>query len=142
MTDVRRPEGTVTRAARTSPDLPAPAGPYSHVVRAGDTVWTAGFGPQDPTTGKVPEGIEQQTEQVIDNVEAALAVVGLGLADVVKATVHLQHLERDFAAYNEIYARRFPHPYPVRTTVGSDLLGILVEIDVVAVGAPPEEPAT
>jgi enamine deaminase RidA (YjgF/YER057c/UK114 family) len=91
----------------------------------------------------VPDGIEQQTEQVIDNVESALRVVGLGLGDVVKATVHLQHLERDFPAYNEVYARRFPQPYPVRTTVGSDLLGILVEIDVVAVrpSPAPGEPA-
>lgn len=133
----------MTRTAHTSPTLPAPAGPYSHVVEAGNVVWTAGFGPQDPADGKVPHGIEQQTEQVIDNVEAALAVVGLGLRDVVKATVHLQHLERDFAAYNEVYARRFREPYPVRTTVGSNLLGILVEIDVVAVrtSPPPGEPA-
>jgi 2-iminobutanoate/2-iminopropanoate deaminase len=56
---------------------------------------------------------------------------------VVKATVHLQHVERDFAAFNEVYARRFPQPYPVRTTVGSQLLGILVEIDVVAVRPDP-----
>ena len=132
----------MTRAAHTSPDLPAPAGPYSHVVRSGDTVWTAGFGPQDPATGQVPRSIEEQTEQVIDNVEAALTAVGLGLGDVVKATVHLQHLERDFAAYNEVYARRFPQPYPVRTTVGSDLLGILVEIDVVAVGPSPAPEAS
>jgi len=127
----------VTRTAHTSPDLPAPAGPYSHVVQSGDVVWTAGFGPQDPATGQVPDGIEQQTEQVIDNVEAALRVAGLGLGDVVKATVHLQHLERDFAAYNDVYARRFAQPYPVRTTVGSDLMGILVEIDVVAVRPSP-----
>lgn len=129
----------MTRTAHTSPDLPTPAGPYSHVVQFGDVVWTAGFGPQDPATGQVPDGIEQQTEQVIDNVESALRVVGLGLGDVVKATVHLQHLERDFSEYNEVYGRRFPQPYPVRTTVGSELLGILVEIDVVAV-RPPEAP--
>lgn len=127
----------MTRSAHTSPDLPAPAGPYSHVVQFGDVVWTAGFGPQDPATGDVADGIERQTEQVIDNVEAALRVVGLGLGDVVKATVHLQHVERDFAAYNEVYGRRFPHPYPVRTTVGSELMGILVEIDVVAVRPSP-----
>ncbi len=127
----------MTRTAHTSPDLPAPAGPYSHVVQFGDVVWTAGFGPQDPATGRVPDGVGQQTEQVIDNVESALRVVGLGLGDVVKATVHLQHLERDFAGYNEVYARRFPQPYPVRTTVGSALMGILVEIDVVAVRPSP-----
>lgn len=123
----------MSRTAFTSPDLPPPAGPYSHVVEACGMVWTAGFGPQDPVTGQTPDGIEQQTHQVINNVETALGVVGLGLDDVVKTTVHLQHVERDFAAYNEVYTRRFPPPYPVRTTVGSDLLGILVEIDVVAV---------
>jgi 2-iminobutanoate/2-iminopropanoate deaminase len=35
---------------------------------------------------------------------------------------------------NAVYARMFPRPFPVRTTVGSGLLGILVEIDVVAAG--------
>jgi 2-iminobutanoate/2-iminopropanoate deaminase len=123
----------MTWTARTSPDLPAPAGPYSHVIDTGTLVFTAGFGPQDPATGVVPEGITAQTEQVLDNVAGALATAGLTLADVVKATVHLQHLDRDFAAYNEVYARRFSQPYPVRTTVGSTLAGILVEVDVIAV---------
>ncbi|AOS64183.1 RidA family protein [Actinoalloteichus hymeniacidonis] len=123
----------MTWKAITSPDLPAPAGPYSHVIDTGTLVFTAGFGPQDPATGEVPEGIEAQTEQVIDNVETALAAVGLRLSDVVKTTVHLERLDRDFAAYNVVYARRFAEPHPVRTTVGSTLANILVEIDAVAV---------
>lgn len=127
----------MTRTAITSPDLPEPAGPYSHVVEVGGVVWTAGFGPQNPITGEVPDGITRQTEQVIDNVEAALVTVGLGLADVVKSTVHLHDVEHDFAGYNDVYSRRFPPPYPVRTTVGSQLQGILVEIDVVAVRPTP-----
>jgi 2-iminobutanoate/2-iminopropanoate deaminase len=127
----------VSRTSHTSRHLPAPAGPYSHVVSAAGVVWTAGFGPQDPQTGAVPEGIGAQTEQVITNVEEALRVHRLGLEDVVKATVHLQHLKRDFATFNEVYARRFPEPFPVRTTVGSDLMDILVEIDVVAVPPAP-----
>ncbi|NUS54777.1 MAG: RidA family protein, partial [Streptomycetaceae bacterium] len=40
--------------------------------------------------------------------------------------------QRDFAGYDEVYREYFEEPYPVRTTVGSDLMGILVEIDVVA----------
>lgn len=113
--------------------LPTPAGPYSHVVEANGVVWTAGFGPQDPRTGAVPEGIAAQTAQVLDNVEQALREVGLDLSHVVKSTVHLQDPDADFAAFNEVYADRFPAPYPVRTTVGSRLAGILVEVDVVAV---------
>ncbi|APU16026.1 RidA family protein [Actinoalloteichus fjordicus] len=123
----------MTWTAITSPDLPKPAGAYSHVIDTGTLVFTAGFGPQDPATGAIPDGVEAQTEQVIDNVEWALAAVGLGLSDVVKTTVHLQHLDRDFAAYDLAYGRRFTAPHPVRTTVGSTLAGILVEIDAVAV---------
>ncbi len=121
----------MTKKATTSPDLPPPAGAYSHVVEVNGVVFTAGFGPQDPATGDVPDGVAAQTEQVITNVETALAAVGLTLADVVKTTVHLQDLHRDVAEYNEVYTRRFPEPYPVRTTVGSTLANILVEIDVV-----------
>jgi 2-iminobutanoate/2-iminopropanoate deaminase len=116
-----------------SEDLPQPAGPYSHVAMAGNTVWTAGFGPSDPKTGEVPEGIEAQTDAVIDNVERALRAAGLQLSDVVKVTAHLQHLHEHFAAYNSVYEKRFTGSRPVRTTVGSDLMNILVEIDVVAV---------
>jgi len=123
----------MTKSSHTSPDLPAPAGAYSQVVEVNGTVFTAGFGPQDPATGEVPDGVAAQTEQVISNVETALAIVGLTLADVVKTTVHLEHLHRDAAEYNAVYKRRFPEPYPVRTTVGSTLANILVEIDVVAV---------
>ncbi len=115
----------------TSSELPKPAGPYSHLVVANGFVFTAGFGPQDPATDEVPEGVEAQTEAVIRNVERALAVAGLDLSHVVKVTAHLADLA-DFAAYNAVYERVFPAPYPVRTTVGSHLAGILVEIDVVA----------
>ena len=115
----------------TSGRLPSPAGPYSHIAVANGFVFTAGFGPQDPQTGAVPDGVGAQTEAVIRNVERALAEVGLDLSHVVKVTAHLADLA-DFPAYNVVYERMFPAPYPVRTTVGSRLNNILVEIDVVA----------
>ncbi len=115
------------------PDAPTPAGPYSHGVEANGFIFTAGFGPQDPSTGDVVEGgVYEQTRQVLRNVQAVLAARGAGFDDVVKVTAHLQHLKRDFAEYNRAYAEFFAEPYPVRTTVGSDLYDILVEIDVVA----------
>lgn len=113
-------------------DAPRPAGPYSHVAVAGNLVFTAGFGPQDPATGAIPEGIEAQTAAVLDNVSRALSRAGSSLAQCLKVTTHLADLA-DFEAYNEVYGRYFTAPYPVRTTVGSTLMGILVEIDVVAV---------
>jgi 2-iminobutanoate/2-iminopropanoate deaminase len=112
---------------------PAPGGSYSQAIAVGDLVFTAGMAPVDPATGAVVgDDVAAQTDQVLRNLAAVLAAAGLTLADVVKSTVHLKHLERDFAAYDQVYRQHFSPPYPVRTTVGSDLLGFLVEIDVVA----------
>jgi len=114
------------------PDVPRPAGPYSQGVAAGGLLFTAGFGPQDPATGAIAPEVGEQTRQVLRNVLAVLAERGLTAADILKVTVHLQHLDRDFAAYNSAYQEFFSAPYPARTTVGSNLADILVEIDVVA----------
>ncbi|WP_327087222.1 Rid family detoxifying hydrolase [Nonomuraea sp. NBC_01738] len=111
----------------------APVGAYSQGLVVGDFVYTSGMGPLDPGTGQVVgDDVAAQTHQVMRNLGAILAAHGLGFDDVVKATVHLEHLKRDFAAYNEVYKSYFSRPYPVRTTVGSDLMDILVEIDFVA----------
>jgi reactive intermediate/imine deaminase len=121
----------MSKTATTSSELPPPGGPYSHLVEANGFVFTAGLSPHDPATGAIPDGIGAQTEQAISNLETALDAVGLTLSDVVKTTVHLADLA-DFAAFNEVYRKRFPEPFPVRTTVGSQLAGFLVEIDAVA----------
>jgi 2-iminobutanoate/2-iminopropanoate deaminase len=125
----------MTHTTHLVDQLPTPGGAYSHVTQAGQLTFTAGFGPHDPETGEVPDGIEAQTEATLANLERALGAVGLDLSQILKSTVHLAHLERDFAAFDAAYRRIVPQPYPVRTTVGSQLLGILVEIDVVAEGA-------
>jgi 2-iminobutanoate/2-iminopropanoate deaminase len=115
-----------------------PQGAYSQGWRAGDFIFVTGTGPIDATTGKlVGDTIEQQTDQTIDNISAILEADGASLQDVVKVTVHLSDTGL-FARYNAVYARRFSKPYPVRTTVGSDLghaPGMLIEIDCIAYGA-------
>ncbi|HLK34803.1 MAG TPA: Rid family hydrolase [Terriglobales bacterium] len=112
-----------------------PMGAYSQGWRAGDFIFVTGTGPIDPETGKMAgDTIEQQTEQTISNIAAILEADGASLADVVKVTVHLSDPSL-FARYNEVYAGRFSKPYPVRTTVGSDLSaapGMLIEIDCMA----------
>ena len=124
----------MSREKIETPNAPRPAGAYSQGIVAGGFLFTAGFGPQDPATGKVVGGtIEAQTEQVMKNVAAVLAAHDLDFSHVVKATVHLQDLRRDFAGFNATYEKFLSAPYPVRTTVGSALANILVEIDVVAV---------
>lgn len=112
--------------------LPQPTGPYSHVATIGDLVYTAAFGPQDPATDVIPDGISAQTAAALANVATALRAVGSDLDDVVKVTARLSAVDRDLAEFNAAYAGHFEAPYPVRTTVGSVLPGILVEIDVVA----------
>ena len=90
------------------------------------------MGPANPSTNKVEvEGIEEQTRAVLTNLRAVLAQRGASLDQVVKVTTHLQHLHRDFAGYNKVYQEFFSEPFPARTTVGSDLANILVEIDCV-----------
>ncbi|GAA0397081.1 reactive intermediate/imine deaminase [Acrocarpospora corrugata] len=114
-------------------DSYAPVGPYSQGLVAGDFVYTAGVGPLDAATGEVVgDDVAEQTHKTLRNLGAILAAHGLTFDDVVKSTVHLQNLKEDFAAYNEVYRTYFTEPYPVRTTVGSQLLDILVEIDFVA----------
>jgi 2-iminobutanoate/2-iminopropanoate deaminase len=112
-----------------------PRGAYSQGWRAGDFVFVTGTGPIDPVSGElVGDNIERQTEQTIDNIAAILEADGASLADVVKVNVHLSDTSL-FARYNAVYAQRFSQPYPVRTTVGSDLghaPGMLIEIDCIA----------
>ncbi len=110
---------------------PKPGGAYSPGLRAGDFIFVAGQGPTDPVTGVVGATIEEQTAQVLENIRTILEAGGATMADVVKATVHLSDLSL-FPRYNAVYASYFPDPKPVRTTVGSQLLNILVEIDVIA----------
>lgn len=117
----------------------APQGAYSQGWRAGDFIFVTGTGPVDPKTNELfGESIEEQTELVIDNMESLLAADHATLADVVKVTVHLSDPAL-FGRYNSVYARRFSPPYPVRTTVGSDLRslpGMLIEADCIAYAPP------
>lgn len=114
-------------------NAPQPAGPYSQGIVANGFFYSAGFGPQDPATGQVADNVGDQTRQVLRNISAVLSEHGLTLNDSVKVTAHLQNLKEDFAEYNSAYQEFFEAPFPVRTTVGSTLFDILVEIDVVAV---------
>ena len=111
---------------------PAPGGSYSHGVVAHGFLYTCGMGPVDPATGKIVDGgVAEQTRQTLKNLQKILDVKGVKFADVVKVTAHLQDVNRDFAAYDAVYREFFSAPFPVRTTVGSDLINILVEIDFV-----------
>jgi len=121
----------MSKIAIDTTKAPRPAGPYSQGIVAHGFLFSAGFAPIDPETGTMPEGVGDQTRQVLRNIAAVLAEHGVTLDDAVKVTAHLQNLKEDFAKYNEAYAEFFNAPFPVRTTVGSQLFDFLVEIDVV-----------
>ena len=112
-----------------------PQGAYSQGWRAGDFIFVPGTGAFDPAANKiVGDTIEQQTEKTIDNIAAILEADGASLSDVVKVTAHLADPSL-FSRYNAVYAQRFSPPYPVRTTVGSNLgasPGMMIEIDCIA----------
>lgn len=124
----------MSRKQITSPNAAAPGGSYSHAIEANGFLYTAGCGPQSVETGEiVGDTIAEQTHQTLKNLSAILAERGLDFSHVVKVTAHLENVLADFAEYDRVYREYFVEPYPARTTVGSDLARILVEIDVVAV---------
>ena len=107
---------------------------YSAVVEANGFVFIAGQVGDDHVTGDVvPGGIEAQTRAMFSNVERCLAAVGLGLADVVKSTVYLVHID-DWAAYNSIFREILPTDPPTRATVAVNGLvpPFLIEVEVIA----------
>ncbi len=112
---------------------PQNTGPYSQALKIGPFIYTSGEGPLDPKTGEIVAGsIEEQTQLTFQNIEAILNAAGATLEDVVKVSAHLQDIN-DFERFNQTYESIFTWPIkPVRTTVGSDLTGIKVEVDVVA----------
>lgn len=107
--------------------------PLSHGFKAGNLVFTSGQVPIDPETGEIVEGIEAQTRQVLENVEAVLEAAGCSRRDVVKVTIFLADM-RDFGAMNKVYGGFFSRPYPARSCVEARLANqnMRVEIEAIA----------
>lgn len=115
-------------------NAPKAIGPYSQAVLAGNTLYISGQIPVDPATGKIPEGITAQTEQVMKNIEAILKEAGFTFADVVKSTCLLASMDY-FKPMNEVYAKYYPTDCPARAAFAVQALpvGALVEIETIAV---------
>lgn len=119
-------------------EAPAAIGPYSQAIRAGQFLYASGQIALDPATGNlVGSNVQEQTERVIQNVQAVLAGAGGSLANIVKTTVFLTSMG-DFQAMNAVYARYFEGDGrlpPARSTVAVAELPrqALVEIECIAV---------
>ena len=114
-----------------TPKAPMPAGPYSQGLKTNTHIYVAGQRPQNAADNSVPEGVQAQARQVFENIRHILEAGGASMDNVVRSTLYLADLQ-DFAAVNEVYKEFFNAPYPVRTTIGCALRGILVEADVIA----------
>lgn len=113
---------------------PGAIGPYSQAIRAGELLFLSGQIPLDPATGQLVSGtIEEETRQVMRNLEAVLRAGGATFDHVVRTTIYLTDLG-DFAAVNQVYGTHFAAAPPARATVQVAALprGARVEIDAVA----------
>ena len=111
-------------------EAPAAIGPYSQANFANGILYISGQIPLNPQTGKLEEGIEKETHQVMKNLEAILIEAGLTFKNVVKATIFLKNMD-DFAVMNDIYASYLdPESYPARETVQVSCLPKNVDIEI------------
>ena len=80
----------------------------------------------------MPDAFTDQVRQTFENVKTILEAAGSSLDNVVKVNAYVTDLTR-FAEFNEVYKDFFDHDPPARTTVAAALLGMLVEVDCIAV---------
>ena len=113
-------------------NAPEPVGPYSQAILTNDTLYCSGQIGINPETGSLENGIDNQTMQIMNNIEAVLKEAGFGFEDVVKTTCFLNDMS-DFGTFNVIYSKYFISN-PARSCVEAKLpKGALVEIEVIAV---------
>jgi 2-iminobutanoate/2-iminopropanoate deaminase len=123
-------------------NAPAAVGPYSQAIattvtgRPGEMVFCSGQIPliPDGQPGEMPNDIEGQTTQVLENLTAVLVAAGCDRTRVVKTTIYVTDLAH-FGTVNEVYGRYFPDCPPARATVqvAALPLGAQVEIDAIAI---------
>lgn len=103
---------------------------------AGDTLHVSGMVGYALDTGAlVGPGLVEQAEVTLRNVQAVVEAAGMTLEDVTVVRVFLADIQRDFAAFNEVYRTFFPGPhFPARTALGVTLAdpALLVEVDAIA----------
>ena len=118
-----------------APNAPQAIGPYSQAAITGNTAYLAGQIPLNPAPGEIiGDGIEDQTNQVMRNIEGVLKHLSLDFSHVVKTTIFLTDLG-NFQTVNSLYEKWMNGTRPARSTVQVAALprGSKVEIEVIAV---------
>jgi 2-iminobutanoate/2-iminopropanoate deaminase len=119
------------------PNAPAPIGPYSPAIIAGNQLFVSGQIPLEPLSGTFKnETIEEATAQVMENLKNIIIAAGFTMNDVVKCSIFLKDLN-NFSAVNQIYASYFSEIPPARETVEISRLPMdaIVEISCIAIKA-------
>ena len=104
--------------------------PFSSAVRVGDMLYLSGQIGNRPD-GTLPEGIEAQSRQVMDNIGGVLKSAGLSFSDVVKCTVMIDDIKQ-WGDFNKVYVTYFPDgKFPARSAFGADglAMGALIEVE-------------
>ncbi len=117
-----------------SENAPKAIGPYSQAIEANGMLFISGQIPVNPATGKIVEGIEAQTKQVMENIGAILTEAGYTFKDVIKSTCLLSDMA-NFKTMNEIYGEYYKENPPARAAfaVKELPLSVMVEIETIAV---------
>jgi 2-iminobutanoate/2-iminopropanoate deaminase len=118
-----------------SKEAPAPIGPYSQAVKAGNALFVSGQIALDAETGAlINENITEETHAVMKNLEAVLREAGFGFGEVVKCTIFIKDMGQ-FGTINEAYGQYFKTNPPARETVEVSRLpkDVNVEISCIAV---------
>ena len=112
---------------------PEAIGPYSQAVKIGEMIYTSGQIALIPHGEFLESGIEEQTVQVLTNLQNVLKAAGSDLNHVIKTTIFLAHMA-DFEVVNEVYANFFKDHKPARSTVAVRTLpkNALIEIEAIA----------
>lgn len=140
---VSTPANTIVHTSKA----PKPVGAYPHARRVGDMLYLSGVGPRQPGSNAIPGGpikdaqgnpldydVAAQTRAVIENIRVILEESGSSLDKVIDVTAFLVDMDRDFPAYNKVYAEYFTEIQATRTTIAIRALPtpIAVEFKVIA----------
>ena len=111
-------------------NAPAPVGPYSQAILAGETLYVSGQIPLDPNTGKLISGnISLCTTQVMNNIKSLLEAAEMNLNNVVKCSIFLKDMN-DFEKVNKVYSGYFSSTPPARETVQVSKLPLDVDVEI------------
>ncbi|HCC71977.1 MAG TPA: enamine deaminase RidA [Bacteroidales bacterium] len=117
-----------------TPNIPEPRGHYSQAVQYNDTIYVSGHLPVNPFTGEFIKGdIQEQTRQVLENIETILNDSGSNKNKIIKTTAYISDMA-NWPKVNEVYNSFFGKYKPARAVVPTRELhyGVLIEIEAIA----------